>query len=44
MDFTSQKLAGAVAQKRRLYKDVEFLTEIRPFRNHRNLQSLAKDV
>jgi len=28
------------AQKARLYKDVEFLTEIRPFRNYRNLESL----
>lgn len=42
MDIPSKKLAGAVAQKTRLYKDVEFLTEIRPFRNHLNLQSLEK--
>lgn len=30
------------AQTNRLYRDVEFLTELRPFRNHRNLQSLEK--
>lgn len=30
------------AQNNRLYKDVEFLTELRPFRNHLNLESLEK--
>ena len=30
------------AQKDRLYRDVEFLTEIRPYRNSRNLKSLQK--
>lgn len=30
------------AQTERLYKDVQFLTELRPFRNYRNLQSLRK--
>lgn len=32
------------AQKKRIYKDVEFLTELRPFRNYRNLESLQKVV
>ena len=30
------------AKTERLYRDVEFLTELRPFRNHRNLESLEK--
>lgn len=30
------------AQTERLYKDVQFLTELRPYRNHLNLQSLEK--
>lgn len=30
------------AQKDRLYKDVEFLTQLRPFRNYLNLESLEK--
>lgn len=30
------------AQKDRIYKDVEFLTNIRPYRNYRNLSSLEK--
>jgi hypothetical protein len=30
------------AQINRLYKDVEFLTELRPFRNYQNLESLAE--
>lgn len=30
------------AQKSRLYEDVRFLTELRPFRNHLNLKSLQK--
>jgi hypothetical protein len=29
------------AQTSRLYDDVRFLTELRPFRNYRNLYSLA---
>ena len=32
------------AQSNRLYKDVEFLTELRPYRNYENLDSLAKVV
>ena len=27
-----------------LYQDVQFLTELRPFRNHKNLESLAQVV
>ncbi|MEM7103274.1 MAG: M28 family peptidase [Bacteroidota bacterium] len=30
------------AQQQRLYSDVEFLTELRPFRNYENLESLEK--
>lgn len=30
------------AQKNRLYKDVEFLTGLRPFRNYENLDSLER--
>jgi Zn-dependent M28 family amino/carboxypeptidase len=30
------------AQKNRLYKDVKFLTEIRPYRNYNNIESLQK--
>lgn len=30
------------AQKHRLYNDVDFLTNLRPFRNYENLESLAK--
>ena len=30
------------AQINRLYKDVEFLTELRPYRNHQNLESLQQ--
>ena len=30
------------AKKARLYQEVEFLTEVRPFRNYRNLKSLEK--
>lgn len=30
------------AQKSRLYEDVRFLTELRPFRNHLNMESLGK--
>lgn len=30
------------AREDRLYKDVEFLTNLRPFRNYRNLESLEK--
>ncbi|MGH1365429.1 MAG: M28 family peptidase [Calditrichia bacterium] len=30
------------AQQKRLYSDVEFLTELRPFRNYQNLASLEK--
>lgn len=32
------------AQKSRLYNDVEFLTEIRPYRNHLNLVTLSRVV
>jgi len=32
------------AQKDRLYADVQFLTDIRPFRNHLNLESLSQVV
>lgn len=30
------------AQKDRIYKDVEFLTSLRPFRNYRNIESLER--
>jgi len=30
------------AQQTRIYSDVEFLTELRPFRNYRNLEALEK--
>ena len=33
---------GKKAKTDRLYADVKFLTELRPFRNHRNLQSLEQ--
>lgn len=42
MEKRSGENAGAVAQKQRLYNDVEFLTEIRPYRNYLNLESLEK--
>jgi Zn-dependent M28 family amino/carboxypeptidase len=32
------------ANSTRLYKDVQFLTELRPFRNYQNLESLAQVV
>lgn len=32
----------ATANLQRLYNDVEFLTELRPYRNYKNLESLAK--
>jgi len=32
------------AQKNRLYSDVQFLTELRPYRNYQNLESLARVV
>lgn len=34
--------ANSAAQTERLYRDVKFLTDLRPFRNHRNLESLEK--
>jgi Zn-dependent M28 family amino/carboxypeptidase len=43
--FTSQNLHPGMthaANKTRICKDVEFLTEIRPYRNFRNLQTLEK--
>ena len=35
-------MAKHLAQTERLYRDVEFLTRLRPFRNHLNLESLEK--
>lgn len=42
MKNSSTTFLSKHAKTDRLYKDVEFLTELRPFRNHRNLQSLEK--
>lgn len=42
MDTNKQTNKIINAQKLRLYKDVEFLTTIRPFRNFQNLDSLKK--